>query len=299
LFAMQDSALSGMRLAHWVPIENASFGLLKVGLLVLAWATVAGRSGETLALVFIGPVVLFVAVVNLALFRRALPAVGTEGTVERAAAPTFRDLRRFSTRDFLGSAATQLLQYGLPLVVAARLGAAANGNFYKAYVVVMSLDLLAMNLTTSMMVEGAHDSSRLGEFARRTALIVAIVVGLAALATAVGAPVILSAFGADDATLELVLRLLAIAVVARACTTLAVGIWRVQHRLRLASGAQVAVCAAVLVSAGLIADHGGLPAVAGAVAVAHLICAAVLVLLAMRTLRTLAPTANESSAVPA
>ena len=39
VFSLQDAALTGLRQAHWVPVENAIFGVLKLALppALLAW----------------------------------------------------------------------------------------------------------------------------------------------------------------------------------------------------------------------------------------------------------------------
>src|SRR5919109_1059148 len=69
-FVLQDAALTAMRRAPWVPVENAVFGALKLAALPLLLALGAAQG---VFLAFALPVVLLLVPVNLFLFRRAIP----------------------------------------------------------------------------------------------------------------------------------------------------------------------------------------------------------------------------------
>src|SRR5207237_10402165 len=71
VFNLQDSALTGLRAAIWLPLENGVYGLVKLGLLVL----VAGTSlADGVFTSWTLPVLALLVPVNLLVFRRILPA---------------------------------------------------------------------------------------------------------------------------------------------------------------------------------------------------------------------------------
>src|SRR5207244_10879435 len=69
VFTLQDGALIGLRREGWVPVENAAFGLVKIGLLV---AFSGGASGIFVSWAITS--MLLVIHVNLALFLKFIPA---------------------------------------------------------------------------------------------------------------------------------------------------------------------------------------------------------------------------------
>lgn len=68
-FALQDCVLIGLRRSNWVPIENVVFSVLKL-VLLLVLVEVAPRYAVLLSWTL--PALLFVAIVNLGVVRRAV-----------------------------------------------------------------------------------------------------------------------------------------------------------------------------------------------------------------------------------
>ena len=70
LFTLQDGALVGLRSARWVAVENALFGVAKIGML-LPLAVILPHTG--LYVSWMAPAIVAVPAVNLLIFRRLLP----------------------------------------------------------------------------------------------------------------------------------------------------------------------------------------------------------------------------------
>jgi hypothetical protein len=85
IFVLQDSALTGVRQAIWVPLENLLYSVAKLALLVML-VTAAPHLGPFVAWSAVVPLV--VVVVNVFLFKRLLPAHAraTEQRAERVTA---------------------------------------------------------------------------------------------------------------------------------------------------------------------------------------------------------------------
>jgi hypothetical protein len=162
LFALQDGVLTALRRATWVPVENALFGLVKlVMLVVFAGVFVSGGIFASWTI----PTLLAVVPVNLLIYRRVLRARAAPDAPSGAF--SFRSIRRFVAVDYVSGLFLQSYTTALPLVIVATLGARANAEFYVAYVVIAAVDLVSVNLATSLLVEGAHDEARLAEYTRR------------------------------------------------------------------------------------------------------------------------------------
>jgi O-antigen/teichoic acid export membrane protein len=226
IFTLQDSVLVALRGAVWVPVENATFGVAKVLLLVALAGTV-----PTLG-VFVSwnaPVVVALVPVNLLVFRILLPRLRSFGA---ARLPDWRVLRRFVALDYLGYLFMQAGTNALPLLVTAQLGAAANGRFYVAYAIGNALELVAYNFGVSLTVEGSRDQSRLAlytqQILRRGFLLFTPTVMLGCLA----APLLLTVFGRGYAqSSSALLRLLLLAVLPKLLVAIFVAASRVQKRI--------------------------------------------------------------------
>ena len=233
-FGLQDAALTALRRAEWVPVENAAYGLLKLAALPLLVAVGAGYG------IFQGwvlPTILLIVPVTLFLFRSAIPAhlrdhAGARPALRRAG------VVRFLAQDYGASTVAFVATAALPLLVLGLLGSEDAAYFAIAYVLVRSLDLLATNAGTSVTVESAFDEEQLHAHARRIVRrLLPLMLGASAVVV-VAAPLVLLPFGADyareGATL---LRLLGVAVVFRCATVL----FRVVCRGRRRGGALLAL----------------------------------------------------------
>jgi O-antigen/teichoic acid export membrane protein len=246
IFTLQDSVLTALRGAIWVPVENASFGLAKA-LLVIAFAGVLPGLGVFLSWNL--PVIIALVPVNLLVFRRFLPRLRS---MSAPTLPDWRVLRRFIALDYLGYLFLQAGTNALPLLVTAVLGATANGQFYVAYSISSSLDLVAYNFGMSLTVEGSRNESRLalyaGQILRRALLLFTPGIVLLCLA----APLLLAVFGPNYAQSGVpLLRLLLLAVLPRLVSTIFIAVSRVQRRVGRIVAVQ-AVTSILVVSLSLV-----------------------------------------------
>jgi O-antigen/teichoic acid export membrane protein len=281
IFTLQDSVLTALRGAVWVPVENASFGLAKA-LLVIALAGVLPGLG--LFLSWNLPVIIALVPVNLLVFRRLLPRLRS---MPAPTLPDWRVLRRFIALDYLGYLFLQAGTNALPLLVTAVLGATANGQFYVAYSISSALDLVAYNFGMSLTVEGSRDESRLalyaGQILRRALLLFTPGIALLYLA----APLLLAVFGQHYAQSGVpLLRLLLLAVLPRLVSTIFIAVSRVQKRVGRIVVVQ-AVTSILVVSLSLVAmDRLGILGVGVAYLISQTVVALAVLPSLVRFLRT-------------
>jgi O-antigen/teichoic acid export membrane protein len=230
-FALQDSALTAVRRAVWVPVENGAFGLLKLAGLPLFLA-LGATDGVFLAWTL--PVLILLVPVNVFLFRVAIPehlrSYRPAGSALLARLGR-RGLVRFLAQDYGATVLALAPTAILPVLIVALLGAGANAYFFIPYTMVGAFNMLFFAAGTSLVVEGALAEERLramaGRIARRFALMV--VPGTAVMIAA--APLILLPFGEDYVReSSSVLRLLACGCVFYAVLALYVAVARVQGR---------------------------------------------------------------------
>jgi O-antigen/teichoic acid export membrane protein len=241
LFAIQDSVLTALGRAVWVPVENAVFSLLKLGLLA-AFAALLPVYGIFIS--WTAAMLVSVAGVNLVIFgrlmRRATAHEPTEGSgLGRPA------LARYFAADYVCSVAWLSATNLMPLVVTAVAGAAVNAVYALAWAVALPLYAFAANIGMSLVLHGTRERAVLTVLERKAALQGARVLVPSVLALAVLAPQLLSLFGGsyaeDGATL---LRLLAAGALPYFVLVLRLSVARVQRRLRpamVALGLQAAL----------------------------------------------------------
>lgn len=245
VFSLQDGILTALRRAPWVPLENTVFGLVKLALLV-GLAGVLVREG-----IFVSwtvPVLLAVVPVNLLIYLRLLPARAAAVPADDARrGPPLRSIGRFVALDYVSGLFLQSYTTALPLLIVALLGASANAAFYVAYVVIASLDLVSVNLATSLLVEAAHDEARLAEYTRRILRRSAQLLVPAVVAIELGAPLFTHLLGhgyaADSTTL---LRLLALGSLPRMVNIVYMATQRVLRRVGRVIATQAAISVVVL-----------------------------------------------------
>lgn len=254
VFALQDAVLTACRWAIALPIENGLFGVLKIGLMVWLVPRFAGHG------IFLGWLVAMAVMllpVNALIFGRVLPAGTRPDAPPIVTALPLADrsrVTRYLAVDYVAALLSQGYTSVLPLLVVAFLGRAANAHFYIAFVIAGAVRAVAQSMSTSLVVEGAHDESELASLTRTSVRRYAryAVPGTALLV--LGAGLLLRPFGSDyvqhGTTL---LRLLLIATVPQAVVTLYLGVERVRARVRwvLATETATAVLVAVGVSVGM------------------------------------------------
>lgn len=228
IFALQDSGLTGLRQAVWVPLENALFAVVKIVLLVLLAAPFTQYgifASWTL------PVAFSLIPINLLIFKWFVPA-HVRGTAKRAVPIVPREIYKYVSGNYLGSIFFQASSTLLPLIVIERLGATMNAYFYLPWTITTSLQLVALNMATSFTVEAAHDRANLTNYGARVLIHNLRLLIPLVLVVGARAPYLLAIFGANYAAAGTdMLRLLALSVIPYSFTALYVGLARVQSQV--------------------------------------------------------------------
>lgn len=226
IFSLEDGILIGLRRTNWVPVENAIFAVVKIGLLAAlsslggAWAVFVSWSLAA---------ALMVVPVNLALFLKFIPA-HVESAGEREEFRT-GDVVRFSLGNHAGGIVSALPDSLMPLIVLNIAGGAANAYFYIARTIIFALRLIAMNISNAFTAEASArgDDARLFRWA---ALLAAALLLPAIVILLVEGGLVLRLFGreyADNGVL--LMRFLALGLIPFAVANLYAGLARVRRRL--------------------------------------------------------------------
>lgn len=279
IFALQDSVLTALRLAPWVPVENVSFGASKILLLPLLLLLPLGGS---IVVSWVVPAAIAAIVVNRLLFRRVLPDLAAA----KGALPGRRRLMSFVAGEYVGNICTTATFQLMPLLVLWRLGPAKAAYFALPWLILMGLTVLLWNVSSSLVVEitGGHGESRRA-FHRSLMLYAAVAVG-ALLVCVLGARPLLELAGARYASEGAgLLRLIGLSIpfmaMAAPYRTL---VWLDQRVWMLALYSAI-LAVAVLGIALALFSHLGLAAAGAAVLITQAAAAAVMAPLAIRRLR--------------
>ncbi|MFI7418752.1 lipopolysaccharide biosynthesis protein [Nonomuraea sp. NPDC049684] len=258
VFTLQDVVLTGLRKATWVPVNNLVFGLVKMGLLV-ALASALPDGGIFVSWMI--PTALALIPVNWLIFGVVVPRhVKSLGTAHEP--PGLRQIGRFLAGDFPGTLSILAIVYLVPVVVATKVGEATFGRFSMAHTLASMIELLAMNMAVSLTVEGSFDRSKLALNCRRALrrgfMIVTPIIAVAII----GAPLILTVFGAEFADEgSTLLRLMALAVLPRVLIEVYLSALRAQSHARTLALVQIGLAVLVLVSTVALFPQFGVNAV--------------------------------------
>ncbi len=237
IFALQDSALSGLRLSVLIPFENAAYAILKVSFLV-GFAFLATRSmsgiflGWTLALV---PLVL---TVNVLIFRHLsvqFEKGKQEDTVDLAA------VARFLGWDYAGSVFLATALGLAPLMITSIAGVEANASYHVAWTFTYSIYLVGRSMSISLLAESASFPHRLRRLAADTFCHAMLLVSAAVIFLVAAAPLVLELFGAVYvAESTPILRILMISCLPWAATTIFIAVLRAQGKTGTVAWIQLA-----------------------------------------------------------
>jgi hypothetical protein len=269
IFTLQDAVLIGLRGTHWVAIENAAFGVAKIALLV-AFATLIPHLGIYAAWML--PVAVAVPLVNMLIFGRLVPP-HARLTGDRPP-PTGRQIGRFLAGDFTGAVCLLAVGNLVPVAVALLVAPGANAYFYIAWTVGGTVDLLAVNMATSLTVEGAFNSATLAANCRAALRRTMLVLLPIAAGIALAAPWALGLFGPGYAAHGApILELLIAATLPKTAIELYLGALRAQSRTSLIAFVQVARALLMLGLALLLTMTMGIVGAAVAVLASQLVVA--------------------------
>jgi O-antigen/teichoic acid export membrane protein len=216
-FALEDAALTAVRRAPWVPVENGVFGVLKLAALPL-FAAVGVEHGVFLAWTL--PALLLIVPVNLLLFRVAIPEhLRRERPAGSAVLRRLgrRGLARFMAQDYAATVLALAPTALLPVLI------------------VGAFTTLFFAAGMSLVAEGALAEDQVRAMAGRIARRIALILIPGTVLMIVAAPLILLPFGENYVReSSSVLRLLACGCGFSAVLVLYVAIARLQgHTARI------------------------------------------------------------------
>lgn len=237
VFALQDSALSGLRQSIWVPVSKTIYQIVKIAMLIPL--ALAGLGWEAIALSWTAPVMVFVVAVNLLIFKRLVPS--TQAVSGHAHLIDSRAMARFFGWDYIGSVSMMVAWTATPLVVLNLVGAAESASFFVAWTIFTSLYYVGSSMGLSLLAEGASDAGRLRSLAADAAVMSVLpLLGLVALMLVFAHPV-MSVFGAAYATEGAsILRVFTLASVVSAVLSIYLSIARTKGWMRSVAAAEFA-----------------------------------------------------------
>ncbi|MCW2512396.1 MAG: hypothetical protein JWR11_1438 [Mycobacterium sp.] len=158
---VQDSVLTGLRAAVWVPVWNTAFAVSKIAiLLVLAHST--PRGGVFFS--WILPMIVVMFPVNLLIFGKLLPRHVRTSSHELEL--TRAEIGRFFVADYFGALMLYGTMFLVPVLVATRVSPQTYAYFFLAWAIANMMNLVAVNMAVPMAVEGVHDLSKLPGYCR-------------------------------------------------------------------------------------------------------------------------------------
>lgn len=255
IFRLQDDVFAAIRRAEWVPLENGLYAATKL-LLIILFAGWVARLGIYASWTI--PAVLGVIPVNALLFFRLIPR-HAEDTGPTATRLVPQDVGRLLAGDYVGSLFSLLATTLLPIIIARLSGSTATAYFYLPWVLTVSVVTVAVNMATSLTVEGSSDESQLAQLGRRSLLHVLRMFTPLVVLIVAGAPVILAVFGRNyaDAGTAL-LRVLAPSTLAGAVIALYLGMCQVRRRIGPIVAVQAGLFVLVLPASWVLLPHFGI-----------------------------------------
>jgi O-antigen/teichoic acid export membrane protein len=253
VFTLQDSVLIAVRRTGWIPIENGGFGVVKIVMLV----ALAGFSGwGAIFASWMLPLAATLPLITWLLFGWLLPRRTHEQPLPPIRSGTKRQIRSFVYGDASAGVFAQTWTYMLPVIVTGALGAKQNAIFYAAFLFSSTLDQIAVNYSSPLVVEGARDESALPALVKAAIRRIYIVLVPPVLLFTFAGGLVLHAYGPAYAAGATALCLLSLSCLPKALLFVYYGVCRVQRKTHRSAVMQGASCAAILAGALLLSQHG-------------------------------------------
>jgi O-antigen/teichoic acid export membrane protein len=277
IFVLQDMILISLDRAFWVPVENITWGVAKLGMLI-ALATVQPVHGIVLSWI-VPAIVALLAVTAYLLFRKwpHHPPI---------AIPDRRELTSAVGGEYVIGLVSTAVPLALPLLVVHELGLAANAYFSVPWLFATSLSLLMWNVASILLVEAANRPDEMAALLRR-ALRMALLVGVAGgLGIWFLGPWLLSLLGPEYAeSSRWLLRLTGLAAPAVAVVVVWTTAARSQGWLRRVLGLQLCIGAGILGLSSLLLGTWGVTGIGAAFLMVQVTAAAVVLRSLLRMVR--------------
>jgi O-antigen/teichoic acid export membrane protein len=255
VFTIQDWALTGLRATFWVPVENTSFSLIKIGLLPV-FAAVAPVSGVFVSWTL--PVIACIIPVSYFLFRKVVPThVST--SAGRGSLPQARVVGSVLAGEYVGSLSFIALTCVPALLVLAKLGAEQTAYFQTPWLIGTSFDFLLFGIATSLLVESSARPTLAHTLVPRAVRLGCLLLLPGCIVLLAGAPIILAVLGHQYAAQGTdLLRWLALALPFMGVNVLYMTFARMGRRIRRIVAMQVTLAALVLTLTDLLIGHIGI-----------------------------------------
>jgi O-antigen/teichoic acid export membrane protein len=249
VFTLQDSVLTGLRAAQWIPIENSLYATAKL-VLLLALVGTLPHSGPFIA--WNAPLLIAIVLVNFLIFGRLVRGLESPGTIDR------RSVVRMAAGNYGGNLFSLIGNLFLPILVTNVASPAEAAYFYVPWLISLSLELVALNVTTSLTVEAALEPAQLRVLTRRALRHSMSMVIPLSVFTAVAAPWLLLIFGSGYADVGTpLLRVLILGMIPNVFVALGISVARIEHRGSILFVVPAVSCFLVLgISAGLLPRLG-------------------------------------------
>ncbi|WP_214412189.1 lipopolysaccharide biosynthesis protein [Sphaerisporangium fuscum] len=258
VFTLQDVALAGMRKAVWVPVNSLCFGLVKMGLLV---AVAGALPDDGIYVSWIVPTAVALIPISIFIFGVLVPRHARQAPTG-SRPPRLREIGRFLAGDYPGAFSVLAIVYFLPVYVASKVSGEMFGYFSMPQTLGAMIELLAINMATSLTVEGSSDRTRLAANCRQALRRAYLIIGPVVAVTILAAPPILSVFGpafAEHGTP--LLRLMALAVLPRVLIEIYLSALRARSQARTLALVQIGLAVLVLSSSVILLPITGITAV--------------------------------------
>lgn len=246
VFALQDSAMTGMRSAVWVPVENIAYAILKIAFLVV-FARLVPQFGILIS--WFLPLGAAIVVVNVLIFRRMLP-VHIRRTEEFHEPIRTRVIAGYVAGDYFGMLFWMAAAFLQPIVITQLAGATANAYFYLSWQIAYALYLVPRMMGMSFVTEVSARPFKLNSYSFKVLTQSARLIIPVVLVILVGAPYILLLFGREYASESAaLLRLLSLSAIPQIVVALYLSIARVQRQMLslVAVQASLSILALILI----------------------------------------------------
>ena len=246
------------RRGGFVLLQYTTAGLTKVALLFVLAARwqVLGILASCVAAVVLALGVSLPFLPRLLPGYRPVPSLDTRGTGK---------MFRFSLGNYIGATFWNLPHWLLPVLIVNILGKEEGAYFYMSWYVAWFLHSIPSAASTSLFVEGSHDSQHVKSDVKRSLMFVALLLLPAAVIIFILGSKLLLIFGAEySQSGEKVLRLLVPASIPLAINMVYIGIARVREKLRNIVVLSVGVAVGTLLLSFLLLESQGIigPAIA-------------------------------------
>jgi hypothetical protein len=242
VFSLQDAVLTGIRAAVWVPVENAAFGLLKLGLLA-ALAVSFASSGILIS--WVVAMIVMLVPVNLLIFRRLLPRIRRTAPAATSR-PQPMAMAKFIGGDYVGTMLSHSSTTALPLLVISLAGPAESAIFFVAWSLGAALDFIATGTSSSFLVEGAAHQESVLEYRRAAARRALLLLVPIVVATSLLTGPMLWVFGEQYREARWAVILLALASIPRLLLLLQLAHFRIERRVMTVVRLQALACGTML-----------------------------------------------------